>query len=597
MPMTIIKRMRSVLPVVQLLIHPLIHYEVRVNAAMMNVHDDAGKLREKELALFNLDGPFSLKSASGNVCLQVSEKSNMEKYLDLQECDESSKSQTFVYRSDYKIQSVSKPLLCLHFSSSNDRGSMQYCLTGDESNFRLTFVSDGSIQQMKDRNKVVTTGKISAGSRLSLKKVNKRRPNSKQKWKVVLQRPPSYPPTLLHKVGQDTTLNTTTDGFGFGSSVSLSQNGNILAAGAPGLNCVTVYKLVRNENFGITRWEPLGQTIKGPIEGNNFGFSLQLSADGHTLVVGEPLYENEVGRVQVFSYNADSSENWIQLGNDIIGDMDDSSFGQSVTISGDGRRVAIGAPDYDIKHGRVFVHVYDDTDGGDGWGDGQQIAGRDSFFHGFGHDVSLSGDGSTLACSAPRAFKSGFVMVYKVNKDDKKKYGGRVIIKPESFLKDSYRFGWSISLSWDGSRIAVGSPDYPDPEGISDSLSQTGRADIYEPSDEVSGTNKYKWVPVGEPIFGSQVNGLQSGWSVSLSSSGNHVAIGAYRRNSFRGQVVVHEFINGSWGDDLAIDGQSDEEWFGYDVAFGGDTFLAVGAPGAPGASTKSGVVRAYEWR
>jgi len=592
MPMTIIKRMRSLLPVVQLLIHPLIHYDFRVNAAMMNVHDDAGKLRERELALFNLDGQFSLKSASGNFCLQVSEKRSMN--LDLQECDELSKSQKFVYRSDYKIQSVSKPLLCIHFSS-NDKGLMEYCLWGEEINFQLTFVSDGSIQQMKDREQVVTIGRrIGAGSRLSLEKVKKQGASSFQKWKVVLQRPPSYPPTLLHQVGQDTTINTPTDGFGFGSSVSLSKNGNILAAGAPGLNCVTVYKLVRNENFGITRWEPLGQTIKGPIGGNNFGFSLQLSADGHTLIVGEPVYNNEAGRVQVFSYNADSSENWIQLGNDIIGDMDDSSFGQSVTISGDGRRVAIGAPDYDVKHGRVFVHVYDDTDGGDGWGDGQEISGRDSIFHGFGHDVSLSGDGSTLACSAPKAFQSGFVMVYKVNKDDKKKYGDRVIIKPESFLKDSYRFGWSISLSWDGSRIAVGSPDYPDPEGTSDSPSQTGRADIYEPSDDVSGTNKNKWVPVGEPIFGSQVNGLQSGWSVSLSSSGNHVAIGAYRRNSFRGQVVVHEFINGSWVDDLAIDGQSDEEWFGYDVAFGGDAFLAVGGPGA---TTKSGVVRAYEWR
>jgi len=588
MPMTITKRMRTLLPVV-FLIHPLIHYEVCVNAAMMNVHDDARELGGTELALFNLDGPFSLKSESENVCLQVLEIQNLKYNLDLQDCDELSESQTFVYRSDYKIQSVSQPLLCMYFGSKRN-GWMQYCSSDDKSNL-LIFASDGSIQQMKDREQVVTITD-SGGARLRLRTVNTWGANSFQKWKVLLQRPLSYPHTLLHQVGQDITLNTVKNGFGwfgFGWSVSLSQNGKILAAGAPGLNCVTVYELVRNENFGTTRWEPLGQTIKGSTVGNDFGFSLQLSADGHTLVVGEPVYENEVGRAQVFSYDAKSSENWIQLGNDIEGDEEGSNFGQSVTISGDGRRVAIGAPDHTfLNNGKVFVHVYDDTEGVDGWGVAQEFSGRDFPFHGFGHDVSFSGDGSTLACSAPEALTSGFVMVFKVNKVDNRKYGGRVMIKPESLKKSGWRFGWSISLSFDGSRIAVGSPNYPD------SQSQLGRADIYESS----GGRNSEWVPVGEPIFGSQVNGLQSGWSVSLSYSGNHVAIGAHLRNSSVGQAVVHEFTNGSWGDDLAIDGQSDEEWFGYNVDLGGDgTFLAVGGPGDPGASTKSGVVRSYEWR
>jgi len=265
-----------------------------------------------------------------------------------------------------------------------------------------------------------------------------------------------------------------------------------------------------------------------------------------------------------------------------------------VTISGDGKRVAIGAPDYDsLKFGLVLVLVYDDTEGS--WGDGQRINGQNVPYDGFGFDVSFSGDGSTLACSAPEANSFyGFVLVYKLDKADGVTYDSE-----SSVLLDDYypnyqrdargRFGWSISLSWDGSRIAVGSPDYS-----SDDHVKTGRVDVYESLNDGA-----DWSNVGEPIFGTPDSEQQLGWSVSLSYNGNHVAAGAYRRDSLNGryflagQVVIHRFTNGSWGDGIEIEGQRDNEQFGFDVDLGGDAnALAVGGP----AILLKGVVRAYEW-
>jgi len=103
------------------------------------------------------------------------------------------------------------------------------------------------------------------------------------------------------------------------------------------------------------------------------------------------------------------------------------------------------------------------------------------------------------------------------------------------------------------------------------------------------------WTVLGESILGTSAQGQNMGWSVSISRSGKHVAAGAYQHKFFTGQVVIHRFTNGSWGDGLAIEGESnDQEWFGFDVDLGGDAnFLAVGGPGAP---IQNGVVRTYEW-
>lgn len=92
-----------------------------------------------------------------------------------------------------------------------------------------------------------------------------------------------YDWTNWNQVGQN--LNGDSDGDAFGSSVSLSTDGNVLAVGAEGSlqgrGSVQMYQYVKIED----KWEMFGQSLIGdPSEA--FGTSISLSSDGKLLVVG-----------------------------------------------------------------------------------------------------------------------------------------------------------------------------------------------------------------------------------------------------------------------------------------------------------------------
>jgi len=74
------------------------------------------------------------------------------------------------------------------------------------------------------------------------------------------------------------------------------------------------------------------------------GFSVSLSDEGTVLAVGSlDGTERGTGLVRVFMYAA-TADNWIQLGLDIEGPSTDDLFGMSVSLSGNGTTLAVGAP-------------------------------------------------------------------------------------------------------------------------------------------------------------------------------------------------------------------------------------------------------------
>ena len=140
------------------------------------------------------------------------------------------------------------------------------------------------------------------------------------------------------------------EGDQLGRSVALSGDGKTLAVGAPGFwqksdtrpGYVKVYHM--NDGF----WKQLGQAIKGESLGNQFGISVSLSDDGKTLAVGANSNDNENGQysghVRVFSLGGDDNGSiWTQIGQDIDGEAAGDNSGKSVSLSANGRTVAIGA--------------------------------------------------------------------------------------------------------------------------------------------------------------------------------------------------------------------------------------------------------------
>ena len=92
-------------------------------------------------------------------------------------------------------------------------------------------------------------------------------------------------------------------------------------------------------------WEKLGNSIYGENI-DEAGIGLSISEDGNVVAIGFPNYQesgspNYAGKVQVYEYNGSE---WVQKGEDLLGEGTSSLFGVSVSLSSDGTRIAIGAP-------------------------------------------------------------------------------------------------------------------------------------------------------------------------------------------------------------------------------------------------------------
>jgi hypothetical protein len=242
--------------------------------------------------------------------------------------------------------------------------------------------------------------------------------------------------------------------------------------------------------------------IDGEAANDGSGFSVSLSSDGRHVAIGAPGNDengNLSGHVRLYDWNGSS---WVQVGEDIDGEAARDESGRSVSLSSDGRRVAIGAPGnggfsghvrlYDWN-GSSWVQVGQDIDG--------EAAGDQS-----GYSVSLSSDGRRVAIGAfGNGGNSGHVRLYDWNGSSWVQVGQDI---DGEAAND--RSGWSVSLNSDGRRVAIGAPG---------NGNFSGHVRLYDWNDS-------SWVPVGQDIDGEAAFD-QSGWSVSLSSDGRRVAIGA----------------------------------------------------------------------
>ena len=131
-----------------------------------------------------------------------------------------------------------------------------------------------------------------------------------------------------------------------------------------------------------------------------------------------------------------------------------------------------------------------------------------------------------------------------------------------------------------------------DPEYIlSNKFAETGYGLTVEPGFS-------NWSQLGSDIDGEAASD-NSGWSVSVSSDGSIVAIGAIYNNgagSDAGHVRVYEYSGGTWsqlGSD--IDGEAAGDLSGYSVSLSSDgSIVAIGASYNDGAGSDAGHVRVY---
>ena len=393
----------------------------------------------------------------------------------------------------------------------------------------------------------------------------------------------------LFAFAQITQIGADIDGNGgwFGYSVSVSADGSFVAIGAPyqSGNGQSYSGQVRvYQNTGET-WTQLGANINGEAELDESGWSVSLSADGSIVAIGAPTAKDNngdwTGHVRIYQ---NTGGTWTQIGADIDGEaINDGDWGLTVSLSADGSTVAIGVPFNDGNGDKSgHVRIYQNT-GGTWTQIGEDLDGEAA--NDYSGECSLSADGSILAIGARNNAGigpyAGHVRIYENTGGVWTQIGQD--IDGEAMNDHS---GWSVSLSADGSIVAIGAP-YNDGNG-----DNTGHVRIYQNS---GGT----WTQIGADIDGEAAND-RSGESISLSADGSIVAIGAPENagNGFQsGHTRVYQNIGGTWtqiGED--IDGEAAGDYSSFSVSLSADgSTVAIGATENDGNGSSSGHVRVFD--
>ena len=154
--------------------------------------------------------------------------------------------------------------------------------------------------------------------------------------------------------------------------------------------------------------------------------------------------------------------------------------------------------------------------------------------------------------------------------------------------------GYSLAMSKDGNRIAIGSPGANVGTSSASSSTNPGNVKIYDWN-----ASNSTWDLVGDSIVG-EAAGDQFGVSVDLSGSGDTLAVGAHYNDGTAtdaGHVRIYAWNGTNWtqlGSD--IDGGREEDYLGTSVALTPDgNRVVVGAIQGLG-NTRGGYVRTLDW-
>ena len=299
-----------------------------------------------------------------------------------------------------------------------------------------------------------------------------------------------------------------------GYAIALAEDGMTLAVGAPLNNIngqdsgmVQVYHMDSND----LNWSKQGQSIVGDEAEDYMGLAVALSSDGSILAVGasgSSGNEYASGQVKIYTWNNDELL-WV-LDETLHGESSLDQLGAPLSLSRDGKTLAVGAPWSDQRKGidSGYVRVYQKNEESIWNGLGQVIYGDVAGVE-LGGAVSLSSDASTLAIGV--AFNdengqdSGKVLVYRWN-ESVARWNQRGVSILGDFAGD--QAGQSVALSADGNVLAIGA------HGNDANSETSGVVKVY-----IWVHDQSNWEQLGQDING-EAAGDTSGWSVSLSGDG-----------------------------------------------------------------------------
>ena len=359
-------------------------------------------------------------------------------------------------------------------------------------------------------------------------------------------------------------VGTGAAGFaGQGYSIALSADGSTAIVGGcydnygnGGIGAAWVY----TRSGGV--WSQQGAKLvgTGAVNDSHQGVSVALSADGNTAMVGGPDDNNDVGAAWVYTRNGGE---WSQQGTKLVGTgaVGAAIQGFSVALSADGNTAMVGGPFDNGRDGAAWVFT---RSGGVWTQQGANLVGTGATGGAQqGCSVVLSADGSTAIIGGNGDDNhQGAVWAFTRSGVQWSQQGTKLVGTGTVGGSSSAQQGCAMALSADGNTAMVGGP-----------YNDAGAAWVYTRSNGV-------WSQQGTKLVGTGAAGdAAQGSSVALAADGNTAVVGGMYDDNAAGAAWVYTRSGSAWsqqGTKLVGTGATGAAWQGISVALSADGYTAA---------------------
>ena len=234
-----------------------------------------------------------------------------------------------------------------------------------------------------------------------------------------------------------------------GQEISLSEDGNSIVIGDPNYSIgATNRGVVRVYDWNGVVWIQRGSNIEGEGAGDELGSTVDISANGNTILVGEQNGPENIGRVGIYDWSGSA---WVLRGHHIVATEENL---RTAAITSDGNTVVIGDDEAILGGGKTWVFDWNGTIWAqrgpsiDGFGD-------PNYQQQSGYHVAISEDGNRIVNASQSSDDDpsggfsprGIVRVYDWN--------GYTWSLKYTFRGDSGdSLGYGVAISKDGTRVA-----------------------------------------------------------------------------------------------------------------------------------------------
>jgi surface protein len=304
------------------------------------------------------------------------------------------------------------------------------------------------------------------------------------------------------------------------------------------------------ETTSSSFWNQIGSNIDGVQASEAFGAALGISADGNTLVASAPRFlgggsgdgmntTGSIGHVRAYRYHAQDDE-WKRLGQDLEGRLPNEKFGNRLSLSPNGKLLAIASSSSSAGVVRIFGLSETNNDSAnrsaneeesvDVWGQfgldivsphnsswfGQSLSIMDNFVLAVG-DVAYP----TTSMNVTNDDDRGRVLMFQFNTSQREwvPMGAEI-----NAARSATAFGQSLQLAMDKNGIlvlAVG--ELHQNVDDDDDDAPVGHASMYRYDQAVD-----SWIPFGADFQGDG----EFGATVALSADGSMLVVGEARMNN-----------------------------------------------------------------